>query len=48
MLTTLTSYGKVPAVRQAELIRGLALPVATDPFFDPDVRALIERIQKKG
>lgn len=48
VLTTLTSYGKVPAARQAELIRGLGQPIATDPLLDPDVCALIERIQKKA
>ncbi|HSQ96737.1 MAG TPA: tyrosine-type recombinase/integrase [Croceibacterium sp.] len=47
VLTTLTSYGAVPAQRQAELIRGLAPTGEVDPFFDPDVRALIERIQAK-
>jgi integrase len=30
VLTTLTSYGKVPAARQAELIRGLGIPKAAN------------------
>ena len=48
VLTTLTSYGAVPSQRQAELIRQIGQPVAADPLLDPDVRALIERIQKKA
>jgi integrase len=48
VLTTLTSYGKVPAARQAELIRGLGqAKVADNVLDDPDVLALIERIQAK-
>jgi hypothetical protein len=48
VLTTLTSYGKVPAARQAELIRGLGQGKAADSILDdPDVLALIERIQAK-
>lgn len=34
VLTTLTSYGKVPAVRQAELIRGMGQAQAA-PTIDP-------------
>lgn len=48
VLTTFTSYGVVPAQRQAELIRQIGQPVNADPLLDPDVRALIERIQKKA
>lgn len=48
VLTTLTSYGAVPAQRQAELIRQIGQPSDADPLLDPDVRALIERIQKKA
>ncbi len=47
VLTTLTSYGTVPAARQAELIRGLASEPYSDPLADPDIRELISRIQKK-
>lgn len=48
VLTTLTSYGAVPPQRQAALIRQIGQPIAVDPLLDPDVRALIERIQKKA
>ena len=48
MLTTLTSYGNMSAQRQASLIRDMGKPVGSDPLLDPDIRALIERIQKKA
>lgn len=38
VLTTLTSYGKVPAARQAELIRGLGKP---DPHSETDELATV-------
>lgn len=46
VLTTFMSYGKVPAARQAELIRGFGQPVNQDILADPHVRALVEHIQK--
>lgn len=49
VLTTLTSYGQVPAYRQAELIRGLGQQqVPLDPLDDPDVRELLDRLTKRG
>ena len=48
VLTTFTSYGIVPAHRQAELIRGLNEPRPQgDALDDPDVIALIRAIQAK-
>jgi len=47
VLTTFTSYGTVAPYRQAELIRNLASPIGEDPLTDPDVRALIKRLQEK-
>ena len=48
VLTTFTSYGKVPVHRQGELIRTAGRSRADDPFDDPDVRALISRIRGSG
>ena len=45
VLTTFTSYGSVPAARQAELIRGLHSQQASTALNDPDVIALIQKIQ---
>lgn len=45
VLTTFTSYGTVPAHRQAELIRTAGRARAADPLDDPDVRALISKIR---
>lgn len=47
VLTTFTSYGTVPAHRQAELIRNLSASNEKDLLTDPDVRELIKRLQKK-
>jgi len=48
ILTTFCNYGTLPAAQQAELIRQTGQPVELDPLSDPDIRALIERIQKKA
>jgi integrase len=50
VLTTLTSYGQVPAHRQAELILGLGEPAAraVDLLDDPDVLALLAKIRRKA
>ncbi len=48
VLTTFTSYGNVPAQRQAELIRAAGAKMASDPLDDPDIRALIGRIRDKA
>lgn len=45
VLTTFTSYGAVPAHRQAELIRAAGRKPASDPLDDPDIRALISKIR---
>lgn len=45
VLTTFTSYGTVPAHRQAELIRAAGRVRPADPLDDPDVRALISKIR---
>ncbi len=45
VLTTFTSYGAVPAHRQAELIRAAGRKPASDPLDDPDIRALINKIR---
>ena len=45
--TTLASYGALTAARQAELIRGMGQAVPADLINDPDIRALIERIQNR-
>ena len=45
VLTTLTSYGQVPAHRQGELIRALAQPQGSgDLLNDSDVCELIDRL----
>lgn len=48
VLTTFTSYGSVPAHRQAELIRAAGRGRAADPLDDPDIRALISKIRGSG
>lgn len=49
VLTTLTSYGTVPAHRQAELIRGLGKTAEGDGRLDdPDVVALIRRLAERA
>ena len=48
VLTTFTSYGNVPAQRQAELIRAAGAKLASDTLDDPDIRALIGRIRDKA
>jgi integrase len=49
VLTTLTSYGTVPAHRQAELIRSLGKSSITNNMLDdPDVAELITRITNKA
>lgn len=48
VLTTFTSYGTVPAHRQAELIRAAGWVRTADPLDDPDVRALISKIRGSG
>lgn len=49
VLTTLTSYGQVPAHRQAELIRTMGQGrVVRDPLDDPDFRELLDRLAKRG
>lgn len=48
VLTTFTSYGAVPMHRQAELIRNGGHRHANDPLDDPDIRALIQKIQRRG
>lgn len=45
VLTTFTSYGSVPAHRQAELIRAASRASGADPLDDPDIRALISKIR---
>lgn len=45
VLTTFTSYGAVPAHRQAELIRAAGRKPPSDPLDDPDIRALISKIR---
>lgn len=49
VLTTLTSYGSVPAHRQATLIRELGQPPARgdDPLDDRDTIALIETLHRR-
>ncbi|RED17715.1 tyrosine-type recombinase/integrase [Parasphingopyxis lamellibrachiae] len=44
VLTTFTSYGKVPAQRQAELIRGFRYTEQDDPLLDGRVLELIREI----
>lgn len=48
VLTTFTSYGAVPAHRQAQLIRAAGRKPASDPLDDPDIRALISKIKASG
>lgn len=48
VLTTFTSYGAVPAHRQAQLIRAAGRKPASDPLYDPDIRALISKIKASG
>lgn len=49
VLTTFTSYGTVPANRQAELIRGIASSqLGRMVLDDPDILDLIQRIKGKG
>lgn len=45
VLTTFTSYGTVPAHRQAELIRAVRQERFADALDDPDIRALIIKIR---
>ena len=48
VLTTFTSYGSLPAHLQGELIRSVGAQTMIDPLDDPDIRKLIELIQKKA
>lgn len=48
VLTTFTSYGTVPAHRQAALIKGAASRSGSTVLDDPDVLALIAAIQAKA
>lgn len=51
VLTTLTSYGKVPAARQAELIRGLGqlqVTPAIDPALVAQVLAALQQANESG
>ena len=48
VLTTFTSYGRVPVQRQGELIRSVGAQTITDPLDDPDIRALIGKIRDKA
>lgn len=45
VMTTFTSYGTVPAHRQAELIRATGHAPAENVFDDPNIRALITAIR---
>jgi integrase len=46
VLTTFTSYGQIPVHRQGELIQG-ATAARETLFDDPDIRALITKIQRR-
>lgn len=48
LLTTFTSYGRVPTHRQGELIRGKVGRRAHEVIDDPDILDLIKRIQSKN
>ena len=48
VLTTFTSYGRVPTHRQAELIKAAGLNKRADLLDDPDVLELLERIARKA
>lgn len=48
VLTTFTSYGTVPTHRQGELIRAGGRKRDDDLSADPDIMALIRKVQAKG